>query len=90
VIRSFKNREAEAIFNGQHDRHLPQDVFDRARNKLAMLNAAAALTVFSAPGNRLKRLAGGDLWSVRINDQWRLVFRFENGDAYDVWFGDYH
>ncbi|MCK6372424.1 MAG: type II toxin-antitoxin system RelE/ParE family toxin [Gammaproteobacteria bacterium] len=93
MIRSFGDKEAEAIWNGRFSRRLPNDIQKLARRKLRMLDAAIELQVLTAPpGNRLEALKGArrGQWSIRINDQWRICFRWENGDAHEVEIVDYH
>lgn len=72
---------------------MAQDVARRALIKLQTLHAAENVERMGLPpANRLKKLSGSlkNFWSVRINDQWRLIFRFEDGDAHDVQIIDYH
>ncbi|MGQ0677655.1 MAG: type II toxin-antitoxin system RelE/ParE family toxin [Rhodospirillales bacterium] len=93
MIRSFKDREAAGLFAGRFSRRLPPDVQRRAHRKLLMLDAAAGLEFLAAaPGNRLEALRGDrrGQWSIRINDQWRLCFRWRDGAAEDVEIVDYH
>jgi proteic killer suppression protein len=71
----------------------PPDIQATARRKLEQLDAARTLTALRVPsGNRLEALRGNRAgqWSIRINDQWRICFRWEEGDAYDVEIVDYH
>jgi toxin HigB-1 len=78
---------------GRRPRRFPSDVFERTRRLLAQLHAATRIEdMMAPPGNRLHRLTGDldGLWSVSVNSQYRLVFEWSAGDAYDVWFGDYH
>lgn len=93
MIRSFGDRGAETIWDGVFSRRLPQDIQKLIRRKLRMLDAATDLpTLMAPPGNRLEALKG-DLrgqWSIRINDQWRICFRWHDGDAYEVQIVDYH
>ncbi len=96
MIASFKDKATEALFHGETGkatRRIPPTVRAVALRKLDMLNAAEELGDLRAPpGNRLEALKG-DLagkHSIRINDQWRVVFRWESGDAYDVAISDYH
>jgi proteic killer suppression protein len=93
VIRSFGDRETEQVWQGQASRRLPRDIQPIPRRKLRMVNNAQSLTDLRIPpGNRLEALRG-DLagWhSIRINDQWRVVFRFIDGDAFSVSIVDYH
>ena len=93
MIRAFKDREAEKIWVGAPSRRLPRDIQQVARRKLRMLNNAANLEDLRVPpANRLEALKGGrrGQHSIRINDQWRICFRWKGGDAYDVEIVDYH
>jgi len=93
VIKSFKDQQAETIDQGNVSRKLPQDMQRNARKKLRQLGAAATLDDLRIPpGNRLEALKGDreGQHSIRINDQWRLCFRFESGNAFDVEIIDYH
>jgi len=96
LIASFADRATEALFHGETGkaiRRIPSDIRSVARRKLDMINAAHALNDLRVPpGNRLESLKGElkGKHSIRINDQWRVVFRWENGDAHDVEIDDYH
>jgi proteic killer suppression protein len=93
VIRSFADREAEKIWRGERSRRLPADIQQTARRKLRMLNAAAGLDDLRIPpANRLEALKGErkGQYSIRINDQWRICFRWTGGAASDVEIVDYH
>lgn len=93
MIKSFKDKQAETIDRGNVSRKLPQDMQRNARKKLRQLGAAVTLDDLRIPpGNRLEALKGDreGQHSIRINDQWRLCFRFESGHAYDVEIADYH
>ncbi|TFG84830.1 MAG: type II toxin-antitoxin system RelE/ParE family toxin [Chromatiales bacterium] len=93
MIRSFRDKEAEAIWQGRFSRKLPQDIQRLARRKLRMLDAAIHLQALRVPpGNRLEALRGNrrGQWSIRINDQWRICFCFEGADAHQVVIVDYH
>lgn len=93
MIRSFKGRVAELIWNGKAPRRFPPDLVRPAQRKLAMLNAAVTVEALrSPPGNRLEALKGDrrGQWSVRINDQFRVCFRWNDGKAEDVEIVDYH
>jgi proteic killer suppression protein len=93
VIRSFADREAEKMWRGERSRRLPADIQQTARRKLRMLNAAAGLDDLRIPpANRLEALKGGrkGQYSIRINDQWRICFRWNDGAASDVEIVDYH
>jgi proteic killer suppression protein len=93
VIRSFANSQTERVFQRQRVKKLPPDVQRRAHRKLLLIDAADALGDLRVPpGNHLERLSGkrDGQHSIRINDQWRICFRWERGDAYDVEIVDYH
>lgn len=93
MIKSFRGREAEKIWDGRVSTRLPQDIQRVARRKLRMLNGARSLEDLSIPpGNALEALKGdrAGVYSIRINDHWRLCFRWDGGDAHDVEIADYH
>ena len=93
MIRNFADREAEKIWGGTPSRRLPGDIQPVARRKLRMLNNALNLDDLRIPpANRLEALKGDrkGQHSIRINDQWRICFRWKDGDAYDVEIVDYH
>lgn len=93
MIRTFADKNTSAIFAGLEVRKLPREIQQRAAEKLAILNAAQTVDDLRVPpGNRLERLIGDreGQWSIRINNQWRVCFIFENGDAFDVEIVDYH
>ena len=93
MIKSFRGKIAEAVFNRERAVRFPANAYRAAQRKLAMIDAAVSINDLRAPpGNRLEKLSGdrkGE-YSVRINDQWRVCFRWEAGDAYDVEITDYH
>jgi proteic killer suppression protein len=92
VIKSFRCKDTEALFAGRSPRRF-RAIQTVAERKLAQLDAAATLDFLRAPpGNRLEPLRGDreGTYSIRINDQWRLCFRFIQGDAIDVEIVDYH
>jgi proteic killer suppression protein len=93
VIRSFSSKDAEQLFATGVARRLPVDIARRAIMRLTQLDAAVRIEdLREPPSNRLEALAGdrAGQWSIRINDQWRLCFRFAAGDAFDVEIVDYH
>ena len=93
VILSLKDKATAALFTGLAVKGLPPSIAQRAFDKLRLLDAAASLDDLRvSPSNRLKKLAGNrkGQWSIRINDQWRICFRFEAGHAHDVEVADYH
>ncbi len=92
MIASFQDRDTERLFQRQPVRRWGDDVLRAGLRKLKMLDAAVRLEDLRAPpGNRLEKLAGDrqGRWSVRINDQWRLCFRWHDGDAHEVEVVDY-
>ena len=93
MIRSFANRDTERIFRRQRARRLAVDVARVARRRLLILDAAGRLDDLRVPpGNRLEKLTGDrpGQHSIRVNDRWRICFRWRQGDAYDVEIVDYH
>ena len=96
MIASFGDRATEGLYHGRptaRARRFPREVADAALVKLDSLNGAAAmLDLRSPPGNRLEALKADmqGLHSIRVNDQWRLVFRWQGSDAHDVRLTDYH
>ena len=93
MIRSFADAETERLFLSGRRRRLGPDVVERAKRKLLVLDSATELKdLASPPGNRLEALRGNrqGQHSIRINDQFRICFRWENGDAYEVEVTDYH
>ena len=93
MIRSFADKETETIFSLKRSRKLPPDIQQVALRKLRMLNNAKILDdLRSPPANyleKLKRERSGQ-HSIRINDQWRVCFKWRDGDAFDVEITDYH
>ncbi len=93
MIKSFRDRNAERLFDRRPTRRFGAEVQNVALRKLRMLDAATRLDDLRVPpGNRLERLRGdrSGQHSIRINDQWRICFRWDSGDAYDVEIVDYH
>ncbi len=95
MIVSFKGDDAELIWKGQFSKkiRLPSQLHDIARRKLRMIAAAPTLdTLRVPPNNRLEALKGNrdGQWSIRINDQWRICFKWKSGSAIDVEIIDYH
>ena len=92
MIKSFRSKETEKIWQGQRSRRLPGGIQQVARRKLRMLNNARALNDLRIPpANRLEALHGPRVGqhSIRINDQWRICFVWDQGDAFDVTIVDY-
>jgi proteic killer suppression protein len=93
MIRSFRDKEARKLFERQPSRKYGGQLGRSALRKLTVLAAAEHLDDLRVPpGNRLERLKGDRVGqhSVRINDQWRICFRWSDGDAFDVEITDYH
>jgi proteic killer suppression protein len=91
VIRSFRHRGLKRLWNGDPTRTAPE-VRQRIENVLAVLEAASQPADLNLPGYRLHALKGDmkGYWSVSISGNWRITFRMENGDAFDVDLVDYH
>jgi proteic killer suppression protein len=93
VILSFASAETDRVFRAELSRRLPLNIQRNARRKLLALHAATELRhMVVPPGNRLEALKGGrkGQHSIRINDQWRICFRWHDGNAYEVEIVDYH
>jgi proteic killer suppression protein len=93
MIRSFASRATAEVWEGNGTRSLPPDIQDRVRRKLRMLNNAGVLQDLRIPpNNQLEKLSGNrsGQFSIRVNRQWRVCFRWDDGDAYDVEVVDYH
>jgi len=92
MIRAFACKDTQSLFEGQCPRRF-KAIQTQAERKLLMLDASTDISdLRSPPGNRLEKLSGdrSGQWSIRINQQWRICFRFENGHALDVEIVDYH
>ena len=93
VILDFACAETEKIFRAELSRRFPPDIQRAARRKLLALHAITELRQITVPpGNRLEALRGGrrGQHSIRVNDQWRICFRWREGNAYAVEIVDYH
>ena len=93
MINYFGSKETEKIWNGDRVKNLPHEIQQIGRRKLRMLNNSQNLLDLKVPpSNKLEKLSGkmNDLYSIRINDQWRIIFKWENGTANDVTIIDYH
>ena len=93
MIRSFNDKEAEKIVKRERSRKLPEDLQRTALRKLRMLNRAMNLNDLRVPpANRLEKMKGdrSDQYSIRINNQWRVCFRWSGNDAFEVEIVDYH
>lgn len=93
MIISFGDKETEKIWRGERVKRLPNEVQEVGRRKLRMINNAVDLTDLRIPpANRLEKLSGNlkTFYSIRINDQWRIIFKWSNGNAAEVEIIDYH
>jgi toxin HigB-1 len=93
MIKSWKSSDLETVFYGGSPKGFPASLVPRTRRLLAQLNTAVSpIDMKAPPGNRLHQLSGDliGVWSISVNMQFRITFTWSNGDAYNVWFGDYH
>jgi proteic killer suppression protein len=93
VIKSFRDKQTERVWKREYSKRLPRDIQERALMKLQQLNAAGDLKDLSIPtSNQLEALKGSRKgeYSIRINKQWRICFRWRDGHASDVEIADYH
>lgn len=93
MIISFGNKESEKIWEGIVSKKLPREIQETARRKLRMIhNSTNIIDLRIPPANRLEKLKGDlqEFHSIRINDQWRIIFKWENGNALEVKIVDYH
>ena len=93
MILNFGDKDTEALFNRERIKKLPSDLLQRGRSKLLIIHAATTEEDLRIPpGNRFEKLKGDKkgLCSIRINDQWRVIFKWQNGNASDVTVTDYH
>lgn len=93
MIVSFGSKETEKNWNGERSRKFPIEIQLVGRRKLRMLNNSQTIVDLKIPpSNRLEKLSGvlKDFYSIRINDQWRIIFKWENNQAKEVEIVDYH
>ena len=93
MIKSFKCKETEKVFNRTYSKNWSKEIQNMAFRKLRMLNNSIRLTDLKIPqSNRLEKLKGNrkGQYSIRINDQWRICFTWQHPDAYNVEIVDYH
>ena len=93
MIKSFGDKESEKIWNGIRSKKLPNEIQDIARRKFRMINNAQDVNDLRIPpANRLEKLKGDlqEFYSIRINNQWRIIFKWNNGNAELVEIIDYH
>ena len=93
MIRSFKSKETEKVWNGKRSGKFPLEVQKIGRRKLRMINNSIDVNdIRIPPANRLEKLSGDfkEHYSIRINDKWRIVFKWSEGHAFQVQIMDYH
>ncbi|WP_309387533.1 type II toxin-antitoxin system RelE/ParE family toxin [Cerasicoccus frondis] len=93
MIKGFASKDTEKLWNGSRCRSIPSDIQQRALQKLRFLDAAESVNDLRIPpSNHLEQLRGARAgqWSIRINIQWRICFKWEDGNARDVEIVDYH
>jgi len=93
MIISFGSKDTEKIWNGERVKNLPQEIQQIGRRKLRMLNNSQSFADLKIPpSNRLEKLSGNpkNFYSIRINDQWRIIFKWESNHAAEVEIVDYH
>ena len=93
MIKTFADKTTAALFDDRPIRSVAKPLRRKARRKLLQIDAVDTVEeLIVPPGNRLKKLGGDrqDQWSIRVDAQWRICFRFEAGAAWDVEFCDYH
>ncbi len=96
MIKKFADKATADIYDGansKYARKIPEELHSRARRLLDQLNASPNLEFLRIPpGNRLEKMSGNfeEFWSVRINDQWRIIFQWSKNNAYNVKITDYH
>jgi len=93
MIVSFKDKETEKVWNGTVSLKLPFEIQQVARRKLRMINNSQNIAdLLVPPANRLEKLQGGlkNRYSIRINDQWRVIFLWDEGNSFEVEIIDYH
>lgn len=93
MIISFGDKETKKIWEGERVKSFATDIQETARRKLRMLNNSQGLTdLLIPPSNRLEKLKGNlkEFYSIRINNQWRIIFKWNNGNVQEVEIIDYH
>lgn len=93
MIKNFRNKNTEKVFTRQRVKRYSQSVQKLAQRKLNMIDSADSIDdLRTPPGNRLEKLSGKrkGRYSIRVNDQWRICFRWQSGQAMDVEITDYH
>ena len=93
MIISFGSKETEKLWDGERVKKIPLEIQQVGRRKLRILNNSQNIgDLMIPPSNRLEKLSGNlkDFYSIRINDQWRIIFKWDNNHAFEVQIVDYH
>lgn len=91
MIVCFGSKETQRIWNGERVKKIPIEIQEIGRRKLRMINSSQNLSDLRIPpSNRLEKLKGSDFYSIRVNNQWRIVFKWIENNAHDVEIMDYH
>lgn len=93
MLISFGSKNTEKIWDGERVKKIPTEIQQVGRRKLRMLNNSQNIAdLMIPPSNRLEKLSGKlkDYYNIRINDQWRIIFKWENNHSYEVAIIDYH
>lgn len=91
MIVCFGSKETQRIWNGERVKKIPIEIQEIGRRKLRMINSSQNLSDLKIPpSNRLEKLKGFDFYSIRVNNQWRIVFKWIENNAHDVEIMDYH
>jgi proteic killer suppression protein len=92
MIASFRHKGLKRFFEADDRKRLPPDMVERIREIMTLLDSVTDIGQMNVPGFRLHSLKGDlrGFWSITVRANWRIVFRFEDGDAFDIDFVDYH
>jgi proteic killer suppression protein len=93
MILSYGSKDTQKIWVGERAKKIPSEIQQIGRRKLRMLNNSQSLIDLQIPpSNKLEKLKGDlkDFYSIRINDQWRIIFKWSSGNAFEVEIIDYH
>jgi toxin HigB-1 len=91
MVVSFGSKETEKVWRGEYVKRLPKEIQHIGRRKLRMINNSQNWSDLRIPpSNRLEKLKGTEFYSIRINDQWRIIFRWDENNAHEVQIIDYH
>jgi toxin HigB-1 len=90
MIQTWRGKDARAIFNGETPRSVSSDIARAARRRLVRVHEATSVEDLRSPPSHRLHKVGEDVWSVSVNMQFRITFRWGDAGPEDVWFGDYH